>query len=86
MWSSSGRTGEASSEGATVIAVHWRGEIDDWPLTVEEAHSLIAEAGQLTRVARLQDPDFLLEVLERWSRRSRWSCPRTTRSCCCPPA
>jgi SAM-dependent methyltransferase len=59
------RTGGSTSEGATVIAVHWRGQIDDWPLTVDDAHAMIAAAGGLTRVARLADPGFLLEVFER---------------------
>jgi hypothetical protein len=59
------RAGASGRPGAHVIAVHWRGAIDDWALPADEAHGLICESGGLHRISRYEDERFLLEVFER---------------------
>jgi hypothetical protein len=59
------RTGASARPGAHVVAVHWRGAIDEWALPADEAHRLICESGGLRRISRYQEERFLLEVFER---------------------
>ena len=59
------RVGASASEGATIVAVHWRGAIDDWALPAEQAHDVIRHEGTLTTFAQYVEESFLLEVFER---------------------
>jgi trans-aconitate methyltransferase len=47
--------------GATVVAVHWRGETD-YPLTASATHAILAATPGLESVVHLEDPEFLLDV------------------------
>jgi SAM-dependent methyltransferase len=46
----------------TLIAVHWRHGVSDYPLRGEEVHAAIAASPVLDRLARHEEQDFLLEV------------------------
>jgi SAM-dependent methyltransferase len=59
------RTGASARPGAHIVAVHWRGTIDEWALPANEAHDLICETGGLRRISRYEEERFLLEVFER---------------------
>jgi trans-aconitate methyltransferase len=47
--------------GATVAAVHWRGETD-YPLTAAEAHALLGDIASFEPVVHHVDEQFLLDV------------------------
>lgn len=53
-----------TSIGASVVAVHWRGETD-YPLSGDAAHDVIDGAGGLTRVSYHREPLVALDVWER---------------------
>ena len=55
-----------TSQGATVVAVHWRGQTD-YPLSGDEAHEIIDSAEELTRVVEHREELIALDV---WERRS----------------
>ncbi len=58
------RTAAASLEdGATIVAVHWRGETD-YPLTGDATHELIGATSGLESLSRLREPAFCLDVWE----------------------
>jgi protein-L-isoaspartate O-methyltransferase len=59
------RTGASLAEGGTVVAVHWRGQIDEWALPAEQAHAILRETGELSSVVQHLEPEFLLEVFRR---------------------
>jgi trans-aconitate methyltransferase len=59
------RTAGSLAEGGTVLAVHWRGPIDEWAVPAEQAHAILRENGGLSSVAQHLEPEFLLEVFER---------------------
>jgi SAM-dependent methyltransferase len=47
-----------------LIAVHWLGPIDGYPLDGRDVHERIAERG-LERIVHHEEPEFLLEVFRR---------------------
>jgi SAM-dependent methyltransferase len=53
------------ADGGTVIAVHWRGRIDEWALPAEEAHAVLRRVADLHSTVQHIDPSFLLEVFRR---------------------
>ena len=59
------RTAASLVEGGTVVAVHWRGQIDEWALPAEQAHAILRETGELSSVVQHLEPQFLLEVFQR---------------------
>ncbi len=54
-----------TTPGATIIAVHWRGATN-YPLTGDEAHSIIDSDLQLVHTIHHAEPAFVLDV---WNRR-----------------
>jgi SAM-dependent methyltransferase len=54
----------ATSKGATVVGVHWRGTTN-YPLTGDEAHEVIDSNAGLTRTVHHLEPELLLDVWER---------------------
>jgi hypothetical protein len=54
----------STSLGATVIAVHWRGETD-YPMSGDEVHEIIDSARGLTRIVEHRESLFALDVWER---------------------
>ena len=48
------------SPGGTVLACHWRHPVPDYPLTGDEVHAAL---GRWPRLARIEEEDFLLDVL-----------------------
>jgi hypothetical protein len=51
--------------GGDLVAVHWRHPVDDYPLTGDTVHDLLAKTGGLERTLCHEEPDFLLEVYTR---------------------
>lgn len=51
----------STSAGATVIAVHWRGETN-YPLTGERVHRIINSSEALVPAVHLLDREFILDV------------------------
>jgi hypothetical protein len=45
------RESERWAPGATVVAAHWRHEVDDYPISGDEANDVIAATPGLTRSA-----------------------------------
>jgi SAM-dependent methyltransferase len=52
----------ALQPGGTLLAVHWRHPVADYPRTGDDVHRAIAAQPGLARLAGLDDPDFLAEV------------------------
>jgi SAM-dependent methyltransferase len=50
--------------GATVVAAHWRHAVADYPLTGDEAHTVIANTPGLTAVGCYRDRDVVIEVFD----------------------
>ncbi|WP_205875244.1 SAM-dependent methyltransferase [Mycobacterium camsae] len=50
--------------GATVIAAHWRHPVDDYPLTGDAAHTVIAATPGLVPLGRYRDDDVVIDVFE----------------------
>ncbi|MET0701193.1 MAG: SAM-dependent methyltransferase [Mycobacterium sp.] len=50
--------------GATVVAAHWRHEVDDYPLSGDQAHDVIAATPGLTRLGRYRDTDVVIDVFD----------------------
>jgi SAM-dependent methyltransferase len=48
--------------GGTLIAVHWRHPVPEYPRSGDEAHAAIGRQPGLARLAAYADPDFLAEV------------------------
>ena len=57
-------TCDALAAGGTFVVCHWRHQVDDYALTGDEVHTAISSAldGRMTRVARHEEEDFLLDV------------------------
>jgi SAM-dependent methyltransferase len=53
---------DALRPGGTLIAVHWRHPVAEYPRSGDEAHAAIARQPDLARLAAYADPDFLAEV------------------------
>ncbi|MGX1808973.1 class I SAM-dependent DNA methyltransferase [Nocardia sp. NPDC055321] len=50
--------------GGTLLCVHWRHPVADYPLGGGEVHGIIASRSGLTSIASYRDEDFLLDVYE----------------------
>jgi SAM-dependent methyltransferase len=50
--------------GGTLLAVHWRHPVADYPLRGDDVHDLLATSPELHRLARHEETDLLLEVFE----------------------
>jgi len=48
--------------GGTLIAVHWRHRVPEYPRSGDEVHGVVAVQPGLARLASYADPDFLAEV------------------------
>lgn len=46
----------------TLLCVHWRHPVSDYPLTGDEVHDIIAHQPGLARLATYRDQDMLLDV------------------------
>lgn len=55
-------TVEHLEPGGTLLAVHWRHDVADYPLSGDEVHAEIAATGGLARLGGWADADVLLEV------------------------
>jgi SAM-dependent methyltransferase len=55
----------ALEDGGTLLAVHWRHPVADYPLSGDEAHRALARRPELTLVADHTEPDFLAQVYVR---------------------
>lgn len=91
----------ALEPGGTLLAVHWRHPVAEYPRSGDDAHRLLSARPGLARMVSHQEEDFLAEVYRRTEgqpasvaratglvlsrRRPSW-CPRTTRKRCCQPA
>lgn len=49
-------------DGGTLLAVHWRHPVPEYPLTGEKVHELIGETAGLVRSGGYCDDDVILEV------------------------
>jgi SAM-dependent methyltransferase len=50
--------------GGTLVAVHWRHPVADYPLHGDDVHDLLATSPDLQRLARHEETDLILEVFE----------------------
>lgn len=48
--------------GATVVFVHWRHPVVDYPMTGDEVHAVAHSTGGLAPLARYSDEDVLIDV------------------------
>ncbi len=55
----------ALEPGGTLVAVHWRHHVSDYPQTGDAVHAQLHETRGLAPVASYSDDDLLLDVLER---------------------
>lgn len=55
----------ATQERTTVVACHWRHEIEGWPLRGGDVHRILDEGLGLARRQHVEQEDYLLTV---WSR------------------
>jgi SAM-dependent methyltransferase len=51
--------------GGSLVAVHWRHEVADYPIRGGDVHAEFDKETSLTRLARHEEEDFLLEVYVR---------------------
>lgn len=72
------RLGERAAAGARdLVAVHWRHPVDDYPLSGDEVHRILAETSArvgMTHLVEHAEHDFLLDV---WSHDARSVAVRT---------
>jgi SAM-dependent methyltransferase len=52
----------ALQPGGTLLAVHWRHPVADYPRSGDDVHQALAARPGLARLVRHQEPDFLAEV------------------------
>jgi SAM-dependent methyltransferase len=52
------------ASGATVVAVHWRHAVDEYPQTGDAVHRMIAAIPGMHALCHYQDDDFLLDVYD----------------------
>lgn len=57
------RASESLSDQGALLLVHWRHAVQGWPLDGNAVHRLAHENSPLQRVTRLEEADFLLDVL-----------------------
>jgi SAM-dependent methyltransferase len=55
----------ALEPGGTLVAVHWRHPVADYPLTGDAVHEMLAAAGGIERIAAHTEADFRLDVFQR---------------------
>lgn len=55
----------ALEPGGTLLAVHWRHPVEDYPLGGDEVHAVLDADDRLTATVRHEEADFLLAVLQR---------------------
>ena len=48
--------------GGTLIAVHWRAPVPEYPRSGDNVHDVLAGQGQLSRLAEHREPDFIAEA------------------------
>ncbi|BCG25038.1 methyltransferase [Pseudomonas tohonis] len=53
---------ESLNRSGTLLACHWRPEIDGCPLTGDQVHERLARGLGMPRLLRHEEPDLLLEV------------------------
>lgn len=51
-------------EGGTLLAVHWRHPVADYPLTGDQVHDVLVRTEGLIRLGGYVDEDVILEVFE----------------------
>jgi SAM-dependent methyltransferase len=56
---------EALDDDGSIIAVHWRHHVADYPLNGDTVHQAIRAHSRLSVLAHHEEPDFLLDVLVR---------------------
>lgn len=50
--------------GATVIAAHWRHDVDEYPMNGDHANDIIGATAGLYHVGGYRDPDVVIEVFD----------------------
>jgi SAM-dependent methyltransferase len=50
--------------GGTLLAVHWRHPVEDYPLRGDDVHDVLAGSPELHRVVRHEETDLVLDVFE----------------------
>jgi trans-aconitate methyltransferase len=55
---------------ATVVAAHWRHPVDDYPITGDQVHEIVAAVPGLTRLGGYGDRDVVIEVFDTGDGRS----------------
>jgi len=48
--------------GATLLAVHWRHPVAEYPRSGDDVHAVLAARQELARLARHAEPDFIAEA------------------------
>ncbi len=56
---------ESLDADGTLLTCHWRHPVDGAELSAASIHASLARRARLTRLARVDDQDFLLDVFER---------------------
>lgn len=59
------RLSELTAAAARVVAVHWRSDGPERPLTADDVHARLRRQSWLRPVQRAETPDYRLDVLER---------------------
>ena len=49
---------------AVIVAAHWRHAVDEYPLTGDEVHQIVAQAPGLSRTGGYRDHDVAIDVFE----------------------
>jgi SAM-dependent methyltransferase len=57
-----GRAVAALRPGGTLLAVHWRHPVTEYPRSGDEVHRVLARRAGLARLAEHREPDFVAEV------------------------
>ena len=57
------RSIETLEPGGTLVAVHWRHPVEDYPALGDDVHRAIRGDGRLVPLAHHEEPDFLIDVL-----------------------
>jgi SAM-dependent methyltransferase len=59
------RCAEVLEPDGTLVAVHWRHQIEQFPLTGDVVHAALRADARLLPVGGYEEPDFLLDVFSR---------------------